>query len=84
MNITSTVTQIDNQVLTYVPAVLAGVQAAEQSGASGQSKKQAVLDGVLAGAKAGESVQIPQVAAISGLIDLIVSIFNALGVFKKK
>ena len=84
MSVTSTVTQIDNQTLQYAPTVLAGIQAAELSSASGENKKQAVLAGILAGAKVGETIPVPQVAAISGMIDLFVSIFNALGLFNHK
>ena len=81
--VTNTVDQINHATLTYAPAVIAGVQAAEVSGASGSNKKQAVLDGILAGAKLGENMPIPQVAAISGMIDMFVTIFNSLGLFKK-
>lgn len=84
MNVTSTVNAIDAQALQYAPAAIAGIHAAELSSASGANKKQAVIDGILAGAKIGETVPVPQVAAISAMIDLFVSIFNALGIFKKK
>jgi hypothetical protein len=81
MSVVSTVNQIDFATVQFAPAVLSGIQAAEQSSHSGENKKQAVLDGILAGAKAGENIPIPAVAAISGMIDLFVSIFNALGLF---
>ncbi len=84
MSIVSTVNQIDTETLAYAPTAIAGILAAEQTAASGGSKKQAVIDGILAGAKVGETVPIPQVAAISGMIDLFVSIFNALGLFRHK
>lgn len=87
--ITSTplVTTITNETLQYAPAVLAGVQAAETAtGATGQSKHDAVLNGVLAGIQVGSGAlaqaSTGQVAAISGLINLFVSIFNSLGIFK--
>jgi hypothetical protein len=85
MSIVSTINQIDTQAATYAPAAIVGIQAAEAAGlatgATGQQKAQAVLDGILAGARVAEGVPVPQVAAIAGLIDLCVSIFNALGVF---
>jgi len=84
MSIESTVNQINTQTLQYAPAAMAGIMAAEQSTASGESKLQAVLDGIQAGAHAGEQIPQPQVAAIAGMINLFVSIFNALGVFKHK
>lgn len=84
MSTVSTVTDINNTAIQFAPAVMGGIQAAELSGASGENKKQAVLDGIIAGARAGESIPIPQVEAISGMIDLFVSIFNSLGLFKKK
>ncbi len=84
MSAESTVTEITAQVSTYTPAVLAGVQAAEQSGAAGSDKKAAVLAGIQAGAKVGESIPAPIVSGISSLIDLVVSIFNALGLFSHK
>lgn len=84
MSVVTTVDQIDAQTLTYIPAVIAGMHAAEQSTAAGATKKQAVLDAIQAGAQAGESVQAPQVAAIAGMIDMFASIFKALGVFRHK
>lgn len=84
MSATSTVNTITSDVASFTPAVLAGVQAAEQSTASGADKKQAVLNAIQAGSAEGTKIAIPQVAAISGLIDLVVSIFNALGVFSHK
>jgi hypothetical protein len=83
-NIVTAVTAIDHTIATYAPAVIAGVQAAEQSTASGEDKKQAVIDAIIAGSQVAEGIPIPQVAAIGGLIDLVVSIFNALGLFRHK
>lgn len=84
MNITSTVHAIDAETLTYMPIVVAGMQAAELSTAGGQTKKQAVLDAIVAGAEVGEGIPVPQVAAIASMIDLFASIFNALGLFHRK
>lgn len=83
-DVTGTVNQITADIVQYTPAVVAGVQAAEQSSASGQDKKQAVLDAIQAGSAAASSIPVPQVAAIAGLINLVVSIFNSLGIFKHK
>jgi hypothetical protein len=85
MGVTSTITNIDTQTIRYAPAIILGVQAAEAAGvatgATGDQKAAAVLAGILAGARVAEGIPVPQVAAIAGLIDLTVSIFNALGVF---
>lgn len=88
MSVATTVNGITNQELTYLPAVLAGIQAAEAANAAapGQQKAQAVLDGIVAGAsvEAGTPGANPNVAAISALISLSVSIFSAMGIFKHK
>jgi len=83
-SVVAATTKINNQVLAYAPAAIAAIQAAETSDLSGAAKRQAVIDGILAGARAGETSQNVNVAAISGMIDLIVSVLNATGVFKKR
>lgn len=80
----STISAITTQTLTYAPAVIAGVQAAETTGASGTSKLQAVVNGVLAGSQALEGAPNPDVAGIAALVNLFVSIFNATGIFGHK
>lgn len=82
--IVSTINKIDNAALTYAPMVIAGIQAAEVSGAAGSDKKAAVVDGILAGAQAAEGLSSPSAAAIGSMVDLFVSIFKALGTFKSK
>lgn len=92
MSVVSTINQIDNQVATFAPLAIVAVQASEAAGnaagASGAQKKAvaatAIFAGIQAGARVGETVPIPQVSAIAGLIDLVVSIFNAFGVFSHK
>lgn len=88
MSVATTVNGITNQELTYLPAVLAGIQAAEAANAAapGTQKAQAVLDGIVAGSTVAAEAPgaNPNVAAISALISLSVSIFNAMGVFKRK
>jgi hypothetical protein len=79
-----TVAAITTDTLTYTPAVIAGVQAAEVTGASGPTKLQAVVNGVLAGSAALEATPNSNVAAIAALTNLIVSIFNATGIFSHK
>jgi hypothetical protein len=78
--ITATINQIDTATLQYAPMAIGGIIAAQTSAAGGSTKKAAVLNGILAGAKIGEMVPVPQVAAISTMIDLFVSIFKALHV----
>lgn len=90
MSTVSTVNTITTDVQQFIPAVSAGVQAAEiaaQTAASqgiivtGAQKASAVLEGIQAGS--GVLAQgTGQVAAISGLINLFVSIFNSLNLFK--
>ena len=92
MSTQSTVATITADVTQYIPAVGAGVQAAEMAAraaeaqgitVSGEQKANAVLQGIQAGA--GTLAQgTGQVAAISGLINLFVSIFNSLGIFDHK
>jgi len=80
----NTVNDITSGILIYTPAVIAGVQAAEATNASGPDKLGAVLAGIQAGSGvlAGSTTANGDVKAISGLVNLVVSIFNALGVFK--
>lgn len=79
-----TIATINTQTITYLPAVLAGVQAAEQSNAAGATKKQAVVNAVIAGARGAETSTNPNVAGIAALVDLVVSILNSTGVFSHK
>jgi hypothetical protein len=80
--------QITAETLAYAPAVLAGIQAAEQAAplAPGSSKQAAVVSAVLQGVEVGsgalESSSNPTVAGVAGLVNLFVSILNSLGVFK--
>lgn len=84
--------------LTLLPGVLTGVKAIEDHAAavhaaggpnlSGADKKNLVVTSILAGvqvaAQAGEQIPNPYVATISALIDGVVAIFNASGVFNHK
>lgn len=83
---TSLVTTITSDTLQYAPAVIAGIQAAELAGGTGQAKHTAVLNGILTGVQVGSAAlaqsSTGQVQAISSLINLFVSIFNSLGLFK--
>ncbi len=80
------VEKITAQTMVYLPAVMAGVMVAQESDAAGADKHAAVLDAVIAGsgALAGAAGANPDVAAVSGLINLAVSILKALGVFKRR
>jgi hypothetical protein len=68
----------------YAPVAIAAVLAAEQSRASGMAKQQAVVNAILAGARMGESVPNANVAGVAALVDLIVSVLNATGVFSHR
>lgn len=80
MNLSNVVT-----ALNYVPYVSAAVQQVEATNAAlpGATKKQIVMASIQAAAKVGQQVPEAHVAVISTLIDLVVSILNASGVFGK-
>lgn len=71
--------------MKYAPYAVAGAQAAESAigAGNGAAKKQAVIAGIINAAHIGETVPIAQVAAISAVVDLVVSTLNAAGVFGK-
>jgi hypothetical protein len=71
--------------LKYLPFVLAGVQAVENSlaGQPGATKKAAVLSAIAAAGAVGEQVPEDHVKVISALIDSVVGTLNTSGVFKK-
>jgi len=73
-------------ILKFFPYVLGGVTAVEQVAGAvpGATKKQILLNSILTASKVGEQVPVPQVAAISTLIDSVVSELNASGVFTHK
>lgn len=89
MSTTAAINTITTNTLQYAPAVLAGIQAAEAvaPSASGSSKQVAVVSSVLQGIEVGsgalESSPNPTVASVALLVNLFVSIFNSLGIFKK-
>ncbi|MGH7184514.1 MAG: hypothetical protein ACREJN_21420 [Nitrospiraceae bacterium] len=82
MSVQTTVDQINTQTLAFAPAVAAGIMAAETTGASGASKHDAVLDAIQASSAelAGLSKDHANIASISGMINMFVSIFKALKV----
>jgi hypothetical protein len=92
--ITKVTGAITTQTLIYLPSVLAGVQAAEHASElvvaaggqplPGETKLGAVLAGVQAGSQAMAGSPNPDVASIAALVNLTVSILNALGLFKKR
>lgn len=79
-----TVAAINTQTLAFLPSVLAGVHAAEQSNADGATKSQAVVNAIIAGSGSLAAGSNPDVVGIAALVNLTVSILNALGVFKHK
>ncbi len=86
MSLNTTVAQINQQTLTYLPAALAGIQAAELAApnAPGASKLDAVLAGIAAASQTAEAIPIPQVQGIAALVNLSVMIFNMLGAFRHR
>jgi hypothetical protein len=78
-----TLESINNQVVTFTPAVIAAVQIAEAAGGTSESKLAKVLDEISGIAGAVSQIPTnPNVAAIAGLVNLTVSLFNAFGKFK--
>lgn len=77
-----------NLILSFLPNVLAGVVAVEQtigaSGASGATKKATVLAAVQTAAQVGETVTEQHVNIFSHLIDQIVAALNNTGFFSHK
>lgn len=69
--------------LQYLPYVLGAVQGVETAlaGATGATKKQAVLTAITAAGSVGEQVPEPHVALISKMIDTVVGMLNASGLF---
>jgi hypothetical protein len=88
MSTLAVTTQITQGTLAYAPAVLAGVAAAESAAplAPGASKQAAVVSAVLNGIEVGsgalESSPNPTIAGVALLVNLFVSIFSSLGIFK--
>jgi hypothetical protein len=84
MNLTTAISNVLTG-LQYAPFVSTAVQAVEVSNGAlpGATKKQLVLAAVQAAAKVGEAVPEAHVALISALIDTIVTVLNAAGVFGK-
>jgi flagellar biosynthesis protein FliQ len=80
-----TIAAINTQTLAFAPAVLAAIQAVEAADPHipGTSKRQIVLDSIVGVAKVGETIPNANVAGISLMIDMFVSIFNAAGKFRK-
>ncbi len=80
----TTVAAINANIVAYAPAVITAVQAAEMSSASGTDKATAVINAIQQGSANLTLAPQPDVAAIAGLVNLVVTIFNMLGVFKHK
>ncbi len=90
MSFVNTVNTINANAAVYAPAAINGVLAVEQAAAGlpGQTKSDIVVNTIVTGtqaaAKIGEALPVPSVQAVSALVDIIVSILNAAGVFKKR
>ncbi len=70
-------------LLSILPATLSTIVAVENAvKATGPTKKNLVLTAIVTAAQLGEQIPQPQVAAISALIDNLVSILNQSGTFK--
>jgi hypothetical protein len=71
-------------ILSYLPAVLAGVVAVEGTigQGNGSAKKAVILSAIDAAAQVGEQVPEQHVQAISALIDTTVKALNGTGFFQ--
>jgi len=69
--------------LSLLPGILQGVTAVEAAlkGAPGQTKKQTVMAAIGAAAAVGETLPEDHVKLVSALVDQVVGVFNASGVF---
>lgn len=85
MTTQSAIEQITQQIPNYIPAAIAAVQVVEAVAptASGADKQQAAVNAIIAGSGVlATSANVPgAVSAIAGLVDIVVSIMNAFGVF---
>ncbi len=93
MSVVTTVNGITGQIVSYTPALVQSVRAAVEVAESvpevtGPQKQRAVvaavLEGVEVGSQALETHSNPTVAAVALLVNLVVSVLNSLGVFKRK
>ncbi len=93
MSVATTVNAITGQVVSYTPALVQSVRAAVEVAesvpdAKGPDKQRAVVSAILTGVEVGsqalETHPNPTVAAIALLVNLVVSVLNSLGVFKRK
>jgi hypothetical protein len=70
-------------LLQNLPSILKAVMGIEAAvTAPGATKKAMVMDSLAIAAKVGETVPATHVAAVSALIDTVVSGLNSSGVFK--
>ena len=72
--------------MQYLPHVLAAVKSIEEvvGAGNGKTKKQIIMEAIQAGAKVGGNVPNEHVVLISNLIDMVVTMLNASGIFKTK
>jgi hypothetical protein len=86
MSTTTTLNNISAQTLAYAPVALSAISSVEAADAAipGVTKKQIAVNMILAGSQIAEGVPVPSVAAAGLLINLLVSILNATGIFSHK
>ena len=84
MSVTTKINTIDQAAANYAPAILTGIIAVEQAakGLPGDSKASIVINTIAAGAQAAQGVPVPSVQGIAALVNLMVAILNAAGLFK--
>lgn len=83
MSLLSITDQINQEIAKYLPVTLTAVLATETAAhaQAGATKLQNVVNAVMAGTQVAEGVPVPQVAAIAGLANLLVTLLNSFGIF---
>jgi hypothetical protein len=87
MSLASTTAAINKQTLAYLPAAIAGIQAAEvlaPEGTTGEQKFNAVMEGIGATSAALEGSPNVTVASVAALVNLGVLIAHLIGAFRHK
>lgn len=83
-NLSSTVTNINNQTAAAMPAVVAAIQAVEALAPDGTTGAKKASAAVAAVAQTLIGSSNPTVASVAGLVNMAVLIANLLGVFRHK
>lgn len=77
--------QITEETIKYAPLTVQAIVAIEQAakGMPGQSKREIAIQTIQTSARVAQGVPNTSVAGIGALVDLLVTVFNATGLFTK-